>query len=110
MQQAAQKKPITIDPFHEFILDCLHKSELGDARLFCHLKRDEFCYDHTEKRWYMWNDHFWVKDKRGEHFTAITDVIHLYETRYGGRGKKSSRRHEPGTKTPKKKNLKFQKI
>jgi putative DNA primase/helicase len=47
----------------DFILECLHDGEEGDARLYAHLFRGQCVYDHTEKLWYEWEQHYWKPDE-----------------------------------------------
>jgi putative DNA primase/helicase len=47
----------------DFILECLHDGEEGDARLYTHLFRGQCVYDHTEKLWYEWQRHYWKPDE-----------------------------------------------
>ncbi len=47
----------------DFVLDCLHDGEEGDARLYAHLFRGQCIYDHTEKLWYEWQRHYWKPDE-----------------------------------------------
>ncbi len=47
----------------DFVLECLHDGEEGDARLYAHLFRGQCVYDHTEKLWYEWYGHYWKPDE-----------------------------------------------
>ncbi len=47
----------------DFVLDCLHDEEEGDARLYAHLFQGKCVYDHTEGGWYEWHEHHWERDE-----------------------------------------------
>ena len=47
------------------VLDCLTQGEWGDSLLFAHLFMGKAIYDHTEKEWYIWHNHYWVRDDTG---------------------------------------------
>ena len=47
------------------VLDCLTQGEWGDSLLFVHLFMGKAIYDHTEKEWYIWHNHYWVRDDTG---------------------------------------------
>lgn len=47
----------------DFVLECLHDEEEGDARLYAHLFRGKCVYDHTEGMWYEWQGHYWERDE-----------------------------------------------
>ncbi len=47
----------------DFVLECLHDEEEGDARLYAHLFRGQCVYDHTEGMWYEWQGHHWERDE-----------------------------------------------
>jgi P4 family phage/plasmid primase-like protien len=61
----------------EFILDCLQQGEWGDSLLFAQLFRGKAVYDHTEKEWYLYRRHAWVKD-------ALGKVTHLVSGKLAG--------------------------
>jgi putative DNA primase/helicase len=79
MQQPAENKMITLTNFDQFVLDCLWSNQDGDAKLYTHLNHLEFCFDHNEGRWYIFKKHYWSKDKKAKHFTAVDKIIDLYE-------------------------------
>lgn len=45
------------------VLRCLAENEDGDARLFAQLFQGRCIYDHTEGAWYLWQGHYWAKDR-----------------------------------------------
>ena len=47
----------------DFIQECLAQNEEGDASLFEYLFRNCCIYDHTQKEWYLWQEHYWKCDK-----------------------------------------------
>ena len=47
------------------VLDAYRKDEWGDALLFAHLFEGRCVFDHLEKAWYLWQDHFWKRDEMG---------------------------------------------
>lgn len=49
-------------PDPQFVIDCLHEGEYGDAHLFAYLFRGMVLYDHTAKEWYTWSGHWWEED------------------------------------------------
>ena len=75
MQQPAENNMITLTNFDQFVLDCLWANQDGDAKLYTHLNHPEFCFDHNEARWYIFQKHYWAKDKKAKHFTAIDKII-----------------------------------
>jgi putative DNA primase/helicase len=44
------------------VLAYLDENEYGDARFFADVFAGQVCYDHTEKEWYLWNEHHWKRD------------------------------------------------
>jgi putative DNA primase/helicase len=50
------------DPNAQFVINCLHEGEYGDARLFSYLFRGLRLFDHTAKEWYTWSGHYWEVD------------------------------------------------
>jgi putative DNA primase/helicase len=53
-----QKMKIT----KKFIIDCVYKNELGDARLLSSLLKDKFTYDFSSGKWYYFQGHSWHID------------------------------------------------
>ncbi len=51
----------------------------GDARLFIVLNQDHLCFDHAAARWFKWNDHFWIEDRKNEALTATEKVLAVYK-------------------------------
>lgn len=56
----------------------LQANEYGDAQLFIHLFKDQYIYDHAEKQWYYWNDHYWRQDVINQITTKVDEVISIY--------------------------------
>jgi putative DNA primase/helicase len=54
--------PVELD----YILACLNENEYGDARLFASVFSGRVCYDHLEKEWYLFHQHYWEQDKTGQ--------------------------------------------
>ena len=46
----------------------------GCAELFKRINKDRFCFDHAEKRWLIFKDHYWVYDDVGQVCKALDDV------------------------------------
>ncbi len=44
------------------VLTCLKDTEWGDANLFAHLFVRRVVYDHAEKKWYLYQGHYWQRD------------------------------------------------
>lgn len=61
------------------IWNCLQDNEKGDAKLFVNLFRDKYIYDHTEKQWYYWNDHYWRADIINQVTSSIESIIEIYK-------------------------------
>jgi putative DNA primase/helicase len=62
----------------QFVLTCLKDNEDGDARLLTKLVKNKFCFDHSEDRWYIFNDKYWKKDVVEEIIRSIDKVIEVY--------------------------------
>lgn len=52
-----------LQPDRDFVLECLHDEEEGDARLYAFLFGGKCLYDHTEGMWYEWRGNFWERDE-----------------------------------------------
>ena len=65
---------------HKEILDCVYSNEDGDARIFQHLFRDKYVYDHGAGIWNKWAGHYWQEDEIDAAFKAVNGVIDVYET------------------------------
>lgn len=86
-KEADNKKLIDITPEYytkyglteTTIKNALMDNEDGDADLFIHLFRDRYLYDHAEKIWYYWNDHYWREDKLNHVSRCIKDIIAIYD-------------------------------
>ncbi|QBD79533.1 hypothetical protein EPA93_27555 [Ktedonosporobacter rubrisoli] len=66
-----QAKPLEL----KTVLEHLEQNELGDARLFVAAFGDQLCYDHTEKAWYFWEEHYWKRDRINEVLVLISDAL-----------------------------------
>ena len=42
------------------------RTDVGNAELFAHLYKDCLRYDHTHKRWLLWQGHWWAEDVDGK--------------------------------------------
>ncbi|HNZ29833.1 MAG TPA: phage/plasmid primase, P4 family, partial [Candidatus Goldiibacteriota bacterium] len=59
-------------------LEALEDNEDGDARLYIEQNKGCYLYDVAACRWYVWKDHYWIKDYLNEAAKAVDDVIDLY--------------------------------
>lgn len=41
----------------------IQDNETGDAQLFTELFQNELVFDHSEENWFLYKEHYWVKDK-----------------------------------------------
>ncbi|MFZ1736196.1 MAG: hypothetical protein WAU31_04650, partial [Candidatus Moraniibacteriota bacterium] len=46
------------------IIECLREVEVGDGKLFSHLYQNRLVYDHSEKKWFHWQGHYWQRDDK----------------------------------------------
>lgn len=53
-------------PELETIIQRLGENEYGDGLLFAQVFNGQVCHDHSEKAWYLWNEHHWKKDVTGK--------------------------------------------
>jgi len=60
------------------MLEALNENEDGDSRLYIKLNQGRFLYDVAGGRWYVWKDHYWIKDTLGEAMAAVNLVIEAY--------------------------------
>ncbi len=63
----AVKKMNLLGITHNDIISSAYKEQKGCAFLFSKAFKNELCYDWTEDAWFQFSDHFWKKDKVGEH-------------------------------------------
>jgi len=77
-KQKATGKIVDLPTNNPTVVQALSENEFGDAALFVMLNKDKLIYDHAEKDWYYWNDHFWRLDKLENAICAIYKVIELY--------------------------------
>lgn len=62
-----------------FILKCLRKNQVGDAKIFQRLNHGRFIFDHASDCWFIFSGHSWKRDKTGIVFTHVQDVVRAYE-------------------------------
>ncbi len=60
------------------IYQALSENEKGDATLYQMLHSEKFLYDHTERVWYYWNDHYWRYDRAMNALKKTAEVTRLY--------------------------------
>jgi len=60
------------------IFESLDKDEEGDAQLFIKTYKKRFAFDHSEGIWYVFNGHFWERDKLDEVIAAVDGVAEVY--------------------------------
>jgi putative DNA primase/helicase len=73
-QDPQQQKPDT-ETSSELILKCWSENEVGDARMFNHLHKDRFAYDHAAGSWTKYAGSFWEEDFRNEAMGAPLDAV-----------------------------------
>lgn len=56
------------------LLQSFNLTDAGNAEAFAMLHGDRFRYDRTRGKWRLWNDRYWVSDKKGEASRAALDV------------------------------------
>lgn len=49
----------------DLVLASFRQGEWGDSQLFAHLFAGQCVYDHIEKAWYLWQQHYWQRDDVG---------------------------------------------
>lgn len=59
----------------EEVVNYYQQGEWGDALLFARLFQGQCVYDHTEKAWYLWQEHFWRRDEVGAIRTLVSGVL-----------------------------------
>lgn len=64
-------KPL-IDSAIEKLIACAEDGQRGLARLYIHLYRDRFIFDHTGDQWYEFYDHCWHPDTLEQHTAMVT--------------------------------------
>ncbi|EMS79182.1 phage/plasmid primase, P4 family [Desulfotignum phosphitoxidans DSM 13687] len=62
-----------------FIMDCLHRNELGDAELYKALYRDDFVFNKSMDRWMQWTGHYWIVDKMDNAMASVEGVAMVYQ-------------------------------
>jgi putative DNA primase/helicase len=77
-QERRHAASFTIDP--KRVIECLRKSQVGDAQMFTEIHRGRFLFDHAAGRWYRWTNHFWTEDKTETVTEAMQAVVEAYET------------------------------
>jgi phage/plasmid-associated DNA primase len=70
--QAPRLRPVAVDEKKESELTKLHRkvtsflrTDGGAAELFAYLLGDQVRYDHSRKRWLIWDEHRWTPDDDG---------------------------------------------
>ena len=66
-------------PMTDFLLDCAHSGQIGDARLFIYQYKDRYRHDHTSGRWYQWQGHYWAEDAVFNIVAEVDNIIEIYE-------------------------------
>lgn len=61
-------------PF-ERVKRALDENEDGDARLLADLFRGRILFDHSDKTWYMWNKHYWERDRVGKMYRLVSSRL-----------------------------------
>jgi len=64
----------------EVMIANFYEQQTGDAENLRYLLEGEFIYDHYEKKWYYWNDHYWRKDKVKNIYHKMRILCEAYET------------------------------
>lgn len=62
----------------EKLWKAVNSGEDGDAKLFQELHRGQLCFDHAEKRWYVFEGHAWRADRLDEALARVEAVIGAY--------------------------------
>lgn len=83
------------------ISEYLSDSEYGDAEMFADLFSPNLAYDHSCKKWYIFDKHYWKEDKTGQVNNAVRFVALEYKRAAAqleeldpGSGKDFVRRHD----------------
>jgi len=50
------------------------ESDTGNAHLLANLHSSRMRFNHTENKWYVWNEQYWEKDKKLERYNFAEDV------------------------------------
>ena len=56
----------------------IQKNEVGDARLFQEIFKDDYCFDQSTHTWYSWNKHYWVEVSGKGMLDVIDMVVNVY--------------------------------
>lgn len=59
----------------EDIMHAFDRAETGDAEILTLLFADRIAYDHSEKRWYFFEDHAWARDRRRQITHLVTNKV-----------------------------------
>ena len=62
----------------EDVLAALGRHEVGDAELLARIFDGRVCYDHSEKAWYFWTDHYWTRDEQNRAHKLVNSVAAEY--------------------------------
>ena len=49
-------------------------SDTGNAQLLAHLHSNVLRYNHTQKEWFVWNDQYWLRDRKMKRYHYAKDV------------------------------------
>ena len=63
----------------DFVMECLHKNELGDAELFKKLYRGDFIFNKSMDAWMSWAGHHWQLDKMNCVLASVEGVASVYQ-------------------------------
>ncbi|MBT6940138.1 MAG: hypothetical protein HN994_07075 [Candidatus Marinimicrobia bacterium] len=55
-------------------------SDTGNAHLLASLHSPKMRYNHTEKKWFVWNGQYWEKDKKRERYNYAEDVSKIRQS------------------------------
>ncbi len=64
---------------HDYVMQCLDASALGDGTLYAELFRGEYVHNNALKdEWMRWNGSFWELDAMHEYARRVEDVAQVY--------------------------------
>jgi putative DNA primase/helicase len=82
----------------KYILDCLHRNEVGDAEIHKRLFNNKFIYDHAAQVWYRWGTHYWEQDRCESIVTSMKTVCMEYEKELSIASATANAARQAGTK------------
>lgn len=56
----------------------IQRNEVGDAKLFQELFKEDYCFDPSTHTWYRWEKHYWVEVEGSGMLDAIDLVVKVY--------------------------------